>query len=115
MVIVRKHKMTDIPTLKKQFAGLSARGAFMTMAQRYGMATKTFIWSGQFYTVDTILKQLPDYLLDMKCGDFGIVRFFGGPPKAGRWFDGTVLTMLCDAVLFENSTNEMTEAQKLVV
>lgn len=107
--------MTDIPTLKRQFAGLSARGALVTMAQRYGMAAKTFVWSGQLYTVDMALEQLPDYLLDMKCGDFGIVRFFGGPPKAGRWFDGTVLTMLCDAVLFENSTNEMTEAQKLAV
>jgi hypothetical protein len=115
MVIVKKHKMTDIPTLKRQFTELTARGALVTLVQRYGMAAKNFVWNGQLYTVDTALKQLPDYLLDMKCGDFGIVRFFGGPPKAGNWFDGTVLTMLCDAVLFEGSTEEMPEGQKLAV
>jgi hypothetical protein len=105
----------DVPALKNQLKGLSARGAFVTLAQRYGMADKTFIWDGQLYTVRTALADLPDYLLDMNCGDFGIVRFFGGPPKKGQWFDGTVLTMLCDAVLFEENTNTMTEAQKLAL
>lgn len=116
MVVVRRHKMTkDVPALKNQLKGLSARGALVTLAQRYGMSNKSFIWDGQLYTVASALTALPDWLLDIKCNEFGVIRFFGGPPKAGRWFDGTILTMLCDAVLFEENTDNLTEAQKLAV
>jgi len=105
--------MTNTTTLKTQFAGLSVRGALVTLAQRYSSANKGFIWDGQLYTIRSALEDLADYLLDMKCAGFGIIRFFGGPPNQGGWFDGTILTMLCDAVLFESNTAGMAEVQKL--
>jgi len=105
--------MTSITTLKMQFAGLSVRGALVTLAQRYRSANKNFIWGSQLYTVRSALEDLPDYLLNMKCAGFGVVRFFGGPPNRGGWYDGTLLTIMCDSALFELSTAGMAEIQKL--
>jgi len=113
MVIIRRQKPATPDTLKHQFGGLSVRGAFICLEQRYGKGTMSFIWQSQSLTVRDALKELPDYLLDMRCGDFGVVRFFGGPPKNGRWFDGTVLTMLCDASLFEKHTEGMAPSELL--
>lgn len=111
MVILRPEKYTDVATLKYQLGGLSARGALVCLAQKHGKAQTTFVWFSQLYTVTQALENVSDYLLDMRCGDFGVIRFFGGPPRNGKWFDGTLLTMLCDAVMFENHTAGMTEAQ----
>lgn len=63
------------------------------------------MWSGEFYTVGQALATIPDYLLSMPCGAFGIIRFMGGPLGKTKWYNGTVRTMLCDAALFESHTH----------
>lgn len=115
MVIIRKPKVTKPHTVKHQLKGLSTRGAFVCLMQQYSLHKKTFMWQGKLYTVESALKQIPDYLLNIQCDKFGVVRFYGGPPGNATWFDGTVLTMLCDATMFENHTTTLTPAQKLIL
>jgi hypothetical protein len=112
-MIVKRKVISDPEVLKHQFKGLSTRGALICLQQKYGKGNMTFIWHSQTCTVNGLLEEVPDYLLDMRCGEFGVVRFYGGPPAQGRWFDGTVLTMLCDAALFDNRTKDMPVSQLL--
>jgi hypothetical protein len=102
MPIVRKIKITNPHAAKYQLKGLSARAALVCLMQQYGLHKKTFVWQAGFYTVEGALKQIDDYLLDIECGKFGIIRFYGGPPGCAKWFDGTLLTMLSDAAMFES-------------
>ena len=109
MIVIRRHKMSaNIDQLKDQLKGLSAQAALATLVERYRMSTKSFIFSGELYTVRSALSEIPEWLLDMPCGGFGSLRFFGGPPGAAMWYDGTILTMLCDAVLFDENTKDLT-------
>lgn len=106
--------MTSIADLKRQLENLSTYHALVVLSQGHGMANKTFIWNGQLYTIQEALKTIPAYLLELRCGDFGTLRFYGGPPQKGAWYGGTVLTMLCDAVLFDESTTNLSESQRLM-
>jgi len=106
-MIVKRKTISDPAALKHQFKGLSTRGALICLQRKYGKGNMTFIWHSQICTVAGLLGEVSDYLLDMCCGEFGVVRFFGGPPAQGRWFDGTVLTMLCDAALFDDRIKAM--------
>jgi hypothetical protein len=98
----------NIDNLKKQLEGLSARAALATLVERYRMSTKSFIFSGELYTIRSALTDIPEWLLDMPCGGFGSLRFYGGPPGAATWYEGSILTMLCDAVLFDENTKNLT-------
>ena len=98
----------NIDCLKNQLKDLSARSALATLVERYHMSTKSFIFSGELYTVRSAISEIPEWLLEMPCGGFGALRFFGGPPGAAMWYEGTILTMLCDAVLFDENTRDLT-------
>ena len=104
----------SIKHLKDQLKGLSTRSALATLGEKYGMSGKSFIFDGQLYTVSTALSNIPGYLLDMACDEFGTIRFYGGPPAVGAWYEGSILTMLCDAVLFEENTRHLDTSQKLM-
>jgi hypothetical protein len=112
MVIIRTRKKT-VAELKLWYKDYSAREALAILAEDFGMGFKTFMWFGEVYTVERALTTIPDYLLDMYCGAFGIVRFMGGPLGKTKWYNGTVLTMLCDAALFEAYARSMTAEQRL--
>lgn len=105
----------NIDTLKDQLRGLSTSAALVTLGQRYQMFGKSFIFDGQLYTIEMALKDIPAYLLEMPCEHFGAIRFYGGPPRNSGWYEGTVLTMLCDAVLFDENTQNLTESQLLAL
>jgi len=102
----------NIYFLKKQLRGLTTRAAIVTLTDKYHRAKMTIVFDSQMYTLKTLAEELEDCLLDMPCGEFGILRFWGGPPGEGEWHDGTMLTMLCDAILFEEHTQHLSEAEK---
>ncbi len=106
MVIIRRRKKS-VAELKLWHKTCSSRSVLGTLLEDYGMGAKAFVWDGQLYTVERALKDVPDYLLDMRCDDFGVIRFFGGPPGNPGWYEGTLLTMLCDAILFEAYSFDM--------
>lgn len=115
MVILCKPKITNPHTIKYQLKGLSTRGALVCLMQQHHLHKKTFLWEADLYTIESALKRIPDYLLNIECGKFGVVRFYGGPPDHATWFDGTMLTMLCDVVMFESHTTALTPSQKLTL
>lgn len=99
--------------LKKQLKDLTTRVALVKLSHQYRLTNKTFLFDGVVYTIKSALADIPEYLLDMPCEHFGTLRFFGGPPGSGRWFNGTVLTLLCDSVLFDESTKHLSTSEML--
>ncbi len=112
MVIIRRQKKF-IAELKLGYKTCSSRWALRTLLEDYGLQAKAFVWDGQLYTVAGALESVPDYLLDMWCDDFGVLRFFGGPPGNPGWYEGTLLTMLCDVILYEAYASDMTLEKRL--
>ncbi len=104
--------MHEITTLKKQLANLSAGDALLCIVQK-GAGGKSFFWGGRFWTADQAQKEWEPYLLKMCCSEVGVLHFFGGPPGATCWYEGSVLSMLCDLILFDDKTQHLSLAEKL--
>lgn len=100
--------------MKMWYGDTSTRGALTILVEDHNMQYRRFLWGGSDYTVKAALTDIPPYLLDMRCGDFATIRFYGGPPGMPRWFNGSMLSMLCDASLFEFYTHTMTPEQQLM-
>jgi hypothetical protein len=106
--------MTKVAAIKNQMKGLSTKFALTWLTQK-GAKSATFFWAGKLWTVEKALKELEEDLLEMSCGGLGVIRFFGGPPGAAKWHDGTILSMMCDVILFEESTAGASETARLSV
>jgi hypothetical protein len=106
--------MEEITTLKRQVANLTTDNALLCIIQKGG-GGKSFLWAGQLWTASQARKEWESCLLEMACSKLGVIRFFGGPPKAATWYDGTVLSMLCDLILFDEKTKALSLEEKLSV
>lgn len=104
--------MKKIDTLKKQLAAMSTECALLCLIQK-GAGGKCFYWSGQMWTPKQAKDNWENYLLQMICSEFGVVRFYGGPPSKGSWYNGTILSMLCDLILFDENTQNWSASEKL--
>ncbi|MHC4188401.1 MAG: hypothetical protein ACYSUB_01775 [Planctomycetota bacterium] len=104
--------MREINALKRQLSGLSTRCALICIIQKGG-GDKQFIWAGKLWTPNQAYETLEEDILEIGCGSMGVLRFFGGPPGKGGWFDGTMLSMLCDLILFDEKTQNWTASEKL--
>lgn len=104
--------MSNIHALKKQLAGLSTEAALLCLIQK-GAGAKCFFWAGQMWTPGQAKDTWEKDLLEMTCDKLGVLRFYGGPPKAGGWYDGTILSMLCDLILFDENTEDWSSAERL--
>ena len=104
--------MGKLNTLKVQLASMSTKCALHCIRQK-GASAKCFFWNGQMWTPAQALSTWDKYLLEMHCESFGIVRFFGGPPGRGAWYDGTILSILCDLILFDENTQGWAAEEKL--
>ena len=104
--------MTKVAAIRDQMKGLSTKFALTWMTQK-GAKNATFFWDGKLWTVDEALKGLEEDLLEMSCSGLGVIRFYGGPPGCPKWYDGTILSMVCDMILFEESMAGASESAKL--
>ena len=104
------HKIRKVDELKEQLASVSTDHALLCIIHRGG---GTFIWDGLMWNADSAREKWDACLLEMSCSEFGVIRFFGGPPGAGKWHDGTILSMLCDLILFDENTREWSAEAKL--
>ena len=104
--------MTKITTLKEQLGGMTVECALLCIIQK-GAGDKCFFWGGRMWTPKEAKSGLEDCILQMNCGQMGVVRFYGGPPGKGSWYDGTVLTMLCDLFLFDENTQGWSTSEKI--
>lgn len=88
-----------IPVLMAGCADLSAGQAFRCLAD-LGRGAELFVCSGMWYSADEAIRSWANRALATPCPQVGPLRFVGGP--AGRvYYDGTLLTFLCDAELRE--------------
>jgi hypothetical protein len=97
--------MTQVKTLKSQLCNMNTQAALVCLSQTEA-AKKLFYWSGQMWTPAQALAEWDTSLQSMKSGKFGVVRFYGGPPTKCDWYDGTILSMLCDTMLFDEHTKD---------
>lgn len=107
-------RLIDIKDLKTQLENLTVKNALLCFIQR-GIETKHFILNGVISTPKNALKLWDTHKLNEPCGKVGRVSFFGGPPNSPKWYYGTILTMLCDSILFDKATKGMTLSQKLAI
>lgn len=106
--------MTAVETLKNQMKGLSTEFALTWLTQK-GLNQSTFFWDGKLWTVEKAKKEWEKDIQEMPCGEVGVLRFYGGPPGKADWYDGTILSMLCDIILFNERTAGLTRDAKLSV
>ena len=92
--------MWDINEMKAGLGAFSVRFALQNIIRKGG-GNKLFYFDSGTYTPRTALAGWEKCLLNMDCGKLGVIRFYGGPPGEGKWYNGTVLSMLCDLVLFD--------------
>ena len=104
--------MCEITNLKKQLANLSGSSALLCIIQK-GAGGKSFFWGGKLWTAAEAHKKWEVSVLEMSCDKLGILNFFGGPPGATTWYHGSVLTMLCDLILFDAKTANLSMEEKL--
>ena len=98
MVVIMKP--ANLQALMLQLEGLSVKHALITLIKRYRRGNMIVNIGTRSMSLQRLLMDSTTWMLSGKCGDFEI-RFYGGPPGKARWFNGTLLTLLCDAVLFE--------------
>lgn len=102
--------MLDIRELKAELGEFSVKFALQNIIGK-GAGDKIFYFDSIMYTPRLALSW-ENYLLNIACGKFGIVRFYGGPPGEAKWYDGTMLSMLCDLILFDKFSSEKFSFEK---
>ena len=96
--------------LKLQLKAMTTRAALLVLIQK-GRGDIILYWDSQRFTPKSLLR-IENILLCLPCGDFGTVRFYGGPPKQGKWFDGSILTLLCDCFLFDSRCDKSKSSEE---
>lgn len=104
--------MSNVAVMKSQLSAMSTRVALKCVCQK-GAGNKCFFWGGQMWTARKALEEWEECFLNMPCSQFGVINFFGGPPCQGKWHQGTILSMICDLIMFEELTKDLTESEKL--
>jgi hypothetical protein len=86
--------------IKKYIEGCSAYDAINLLCEEFGkgQSTITFLLSGQRREIRSFLTA--QHLAALQPDDLGPIEFWGGPPNKRASYKGTILTMLCDAVLY---------------
>jgi hypothetical protein len=108
---VETKAMTDIRVLKTQLKNLTVTAALLCVEQR--APNKIFMWGAQEWTPKQAGAEWEPGLMNMGCEDFGVIRFYGGPPGEARWYAGSILSMLCDLILFDESTKGWTDSERI--
>jgi hypothetical protein len=83
----------EMASLERIFAKISALDTITILCQIFDAHNSIVYLDNRRYTVadlhdDFALRSLPASDID--------IRFYGGPPGRGRWFSGTLLTLLLD-------------------
>jgi hypothetical protein len=98
MIVIPASKKNVPQQIKDWYVCYNVRDALFELIA-FEMGARSFVWSAERFTVERALSTLPDYLLDLRCSDLGVIRFIGGPTGMTQGYDGTLLTLLCDAAL----------------
>ena len=98
--------------IKQRLAGLSARSAVNILHYCFNKSDEVIKWAGKHISPTELLQQHPTF------GDIPAIsipiRFFGGPPGNYNFYDGTLYTLVADAVLWAVSHQHDAEIDKFL-
>jgi len=86
--------------LRHELAGMSAKEASEIICNEFnlGYLPLTFALTGKETCAHKIAQQKG--AVTISASDISPIKFFGGPPNARGYYQGTLLTLVCDLVLF---------------
>jgi hypothetical protein len=89
--------------IKSYLDGCTAADAINLLCEEFGKGRTvvTFIKSGQRRELQSLAEA--SHLHSLAPEDLGPIEFYGGPPNNKKYYCGTLLTMLCDAVLYNHA------------
>jgi hypothetical protein len=101
MVVDRSigNRKVDTKLLHRLFHTLSAPDAIMILCHAFEASTATVFIEGRQVRVADLLDSC--YMFYGAIAADVEVRFYGGPPSRGQWFEGTLLTMVMDHAAFQ--------------
>jgi hypothetical protein len=90
--------------IRDYVAGITAAETVNLLCEEFGKGRSiiTFVKSGTRRDIRSLLTAT--HLEQLAPEDFGPIQFWGGPPTRRTHFTGTLLTMLCDSVLYDWAT-----------
>lgn len=110
-----KVKPNDMATLERLFKDLSAMDAVEVLCQVFNAINAVVYIDNKRFALHELYD---DYYTMYCCAATDIdLRFYGGPPGSGRWFSGTLLTLLMDHAAYclsKGLTRKITEAIKYI-
>ena len=101
-----------IDTFYQLFYDITALDALNIICQFFNAGNAVIYIDGRRFTVLDLFDSLNMYM-DGLAREI-VIRFFGGPHKHGRWFTGTLLTMLADHAAYQTSTGHKEKVQQAI-
>ncbi len=85
--------------LLKNLEGISAHDAIGMLCDDFGLGNAyiTFTTTRNRAAIKSFISAI--YLKDVDAKFVGPIEFWGGPPETKYYYTGTLLTLLCDAIL----------------
>jgi hypothetical protein len=102
----------NISFLQNVLKDISAADALNILCQDLGAANAIVYIKGERKS----LVDLQDSHIFYKASEAReiLLKFFGGPPRKGGWFNGTLATMLVDHIAYQQSTGNKEKAKEIV-
>lgn len=102
----------NISFLQSVLKDISAADALNILCQDLGAANAIVYIKGERKS----LIDLQDSYIFYKASEAGDItlRFYGGPPQHGGWYDGTLVTMLIDHIAYQQSTGGAEKVKDIV-
>ena len=96
--------------LKQQLHCLTVDAAITILIQK-GRENLLFHWGTQPFTPHELREYLDNSVLITKCGLLNGIHFYGGPPGKLARYSGTLLTVVCDTMLYDNAWEDACEKE----
>lgn len=88
----------QLNTLRKRLCNIKATRVINYLFYTFDADDEQVMINGICLQIKQLRKDFPG--IDMlRADEVGPLRFYGGPPSATKWYDGTLLTVLLDKIL----------------
>ncbi len=92
-------KKINLTLLSRLFQRVTAADAVTLLCHTFGAQSTIVYVDGRKFRLNDLLDKFS--MFDGTIASEIELRFFGGPPAAGKWFNGTLLTMLLDHAAYQ--------------
>ncbi len=96
---VKKPSRVSITLIHRLFQKVTAADALIILCQLFGVSTSVVYIEGRRFQLVELLDDC--YMFYGALASEIEVRFYGGPPAKGNWFNGTLLTLIMDHAAYQ--------------